>query len=497
MPRLTLPFGPLAPDQPSFGNPGVIRAVNLIPRTSSYGPFRSLQAISNALGDLALGAISVNDASGNTYVYVGIDDTLYEMVGYSFTDESKAGGYTTATDDVWEFAPWVTNNKVIATNYTDPVQSIDIGGGAAGAFADMITSTNKPKAKHVGIVGGFVVLGYTNDTTDGERPNRVWWSGIRDETDFDPAAATQSDFEDLASGGQVQRVLGGTEYGLIFQKDAVRTMRYIGTTAIFEILPVGYVPGTPIPGSVIPYYGKVFYISENGFMALDGVSPTYIGNNYVDRYFWDQFDPGNARYVSAAVDPKNKIVAWAFPGSGGSQLPNRMLMCKWDELKWAEAEIDTERLLTTETQGYTLDGLDTVGTDIDDAGVFDESFDSDKWKGGAFRFAAFDRMHQLAFFNGEPMKATIETGDLQIAPGQRWEALGVRPLIDSGDAQVAAAGRTRLKDAVSYDSVSSMNIDGECKVRTEGRYIRFRTSLSASISHVQGLEIDYTLTGMR
>lgn len=495
MPRLIVPFGQLLPDQPEFANPGLLRVTNAIPRVNSYAPFPNLTTISNALAEAAIGAVSANDTSGNTYVYAGTTSKLYEMVAYSFTDESKGGGYSTASDDVWEFVVWEENQKVIATNYTNPVQSIAIGGGAGGAFADLFTSTNKPKAKHIGIVGRFLVLGYTNDTSDGERASRVWWSGIGDETDMDPAASTQSDYEDLASGGQVQKIVGGTEYGLIFQSEIVRTMRYIGGSTIFELLPINYVQGTPIPQSVIPYYGRVFYISEQGFMALNGVSPEPIGNARIDREFWREFDPSNKRSMSTAVDPVNKIVAWAYPTTG--LLPDTLLMCKYDEMKWAKAEIDTEYLVTTETQGYTLDGLDTVGTDIDNAGVFDESFDSDKWKGGAFRFGAIDQNHTLGFFTGSNLKATFETGDIQPVQGRRWEIGGVRPLANGSGARVTAATRTRLADPVVYGNSSTMNIDGECKMRSEGRYQRLRVSLSGSFSHIQGLEIDYTLTGER
>lgn len=498
---ITIPFNMLLPDQATFSNPGVIEALNVIPRTNSFGPFRELTTISsNALSARALSAISAHDSNNNTFVYAGDVSALYELLDNAFTDESKGGGYSTAIDDVWEFALWTAKDRIIATNYANAVQSMAIGGGAAGAFADMITSTNTPKAKHVGIIGNFVVLAFTNDTTDGERPNRVWWSGIRDETDFDPDARTQCDFEDLASGGICQRVIGGTEYGLIFQNDAVRTMRYIGPGAIFELLPLNFAPGTPLANSVVAYQGNVFYISEDGFMALRGIQAQHIGDSRVDRFFWKQFDITNRRYVSAAIDPVNKLVAWAFPGTGSvSNLPNRILTCKYDELKWSLAEVDTDVLFSSETQGYTLDSLDDLGTDIDDSGVFDESLDSDKWKGGAFRLAAFDQSHKLSFFTGATLGATITTGDLQPAPGFRWQIDGAHILVDGGDARIAVAARERLTDAVTYGAASDMNVNGDCPLRSEGRYQRLRLSLSSSTSwsHVQGLSLDYAVRGKR
>ena len=159
----------------------------------------------------------------------------------------------------------------------------------------MITSTLTPKAKRVGIIGRFVVLGFTNDATDGEKTNRVWWSGIEDETDFDPSAATQCDFEDLASGGVVQKIIGGNEYGLIFQNNMVRTMRYTGPGPIFELMPLNYAPGTPIPNSVIAQGKCLLYLGRRVHVASGRTGRTH-------RFIsCGSFLLGSVRYYKSAV----------------------------------------------------------------------------------------------------------------------------------------------------------------------------------------------------
>lgn len=495
---LTIPFGKLLPDQAGFRNPGVLTAKNVVPQAGSYGPFRDLVSISNALSGRCWGAITARGTDGIPYLYAGDSSKLYEMIGSTLSDQSLAGGYTLADDDVWEFVVWNRNNKVIATNYTNAVQSLTIGNGAGANFANMISSTNKPKAKHIAIVGQFVVLGFTNDSSDGVRPSRLWWSGLGDETDFDPDAATQSDYEDLPTGGDVQRVVGGTEYGLVFQNDMVRTMRYVGSGTIFDILPIEYAPGTPIPNSVISHKGRVFYIAEDGFFGVTGGQVQPIGSAQVDKFFWDQFDISNKRSVSAAIDPIRKLVCWAFPGEGAAaDLPNKLLMYKYDEDKWAEGDAAVEIILRTETQGYSLEELDNIGTNIDDAGVFSVSLDAERWRSGSIRFGAFDQLHKLSFFTGANKAGTIIPGDLQPASGRRWQLNGIRPLVDGGAVDVSVAPRTRLKDAVSFTTSTAMNADGLCPVRTEGRYQRPRFSLTSSTSwsHFQGFEIDFELDG--
>lgn len=499
--RLTIPFGPYLPDRATFRNPGVVTAKGVVPREAgAYGPLRELETVSNALGSRCLGAVSARDKDQNAFIYAGDASKIYELVGGTFTDQSKGGGYTVAAGDRWEFVIWDKTFKVIATNFTDPVQSMAIGGGSGGAFADLITGTNKPKAKHIAIIEQFLVLGNTNDATDGQRPTRLWWSARANELNFDPDAATQSDFEDLVTGGWIQKIVGGNEYGLVFQTDMVRTMRYIGPVAVFEILPINNAPGTPIPNSVVAHKGSVYYIAEDGIFAIQGGQVTPIGSDKVDFTFWSQFDINNKASVSAAVDPVRKLICWAFPGAGASSsLPNKLLMYKYDDGRFVEADVDTEMLFRTETQGYTLDGLDAVGTNIDDASVFGESFDSDRWRGGSIRFGAFDQTHKLGFFTGATRAVTIETGDIQPKDGMNWQINSARPLMDGGSADISVAKRQRLVDPVSYGAASTMNTDGECPLYGEGRYMRFRTSLTSSMSwdHIQGIALDFEMTGER
>ncbi len=499
--KLTLPFGPYLPDRASFRNPGVLVARGVVPREpGTYGPLRELETVSNSLSSRCLGAISARDVSNNVYVYAGDASKIYELAGGTFTDQSKGGGYTVSNGDGWEFVIWDKTKRIIATNYADPVQYMGIGLGSSSAFADLITGTNKPKARHAAIIEQFLVLGNTNDATDGMRPSRLWWSARGNEVNFDPDASTQSDYEDLATGGWVQKIVGGNEYGLVFQTDMVRTMRYIGPTAVFEILPINNAPGTPIPNSVIAHKGNVYYIAEDGVFAIQGGAVVPVGSDKVDFTFWSQFDINNKSAVSAAVDPVKKLICWAFPGAGASSnLPNKVLMLKYDEGRFAEADIDTEILFRTETQGYTLDTLDTLGTNIDSSAVFGESFDSDRYKGGSLRFGAFDQTHRLGFFTGATRKATIETGDIQPKDGMNWQINAVRPLIDGGTADIAVAKRARLTDGIFYGTASPMNVDGVCPVYAEGRYMRFRTSLTSSTSwdHIQGLQLYFEMTGER
>ena len=484
---LTVPFAEWTPDRADFANPGSTAANNVVPTIDGYGPMADLAAYSDALDARAQGAVAAQDTDGNQHVYAGDAAKLYLMTGTAFADASKSGGYSTPADGAWEFEQF--QQTLIATNYIDPVQSVAVGGGT---FADLITSSNKPKMKHIGVIGDFLVGGNTDDAVDGVRPGRIWWPGINDPTDFDPAAATQSDFQDQAAGGAVQKVVGGREYGLIFQERRISRMVFEGGGRIFRIDPIDRKRGTSIPGSVIGWGRFAFFIADEGFMLHDGIESIPIGHNKVDKTFWDQFDITNFHRVSVAVDPVNKLVVWAFPGSGNvAGAPNKLYIYNMIDQRWSEADIDTEIVVRLTTQGFTLETLDTIGTDIDDSSIFPFSFDSRVYTGGQIKLGAFDTAHKLAFFDGANLAATLETTEIQPATGRRSGVTSVRPLVDGGTITAAMASRATLQESVAFGAASAINANGECPLRSEGRYHRARVSIAAAgtWTHAQGVEI--------
>src|SRR5690606_6638888 len=119
-------------------------------------------------------------------VFAGTAEKLYRLntAGGAWEDVSKAGDYSTSTDplDVWSFASF--GERVIATNFTDPVQSFVMGSSTD--FADL--GGSPPKAKYAQTIqaGGlsFLMLGYVNDASDGIVPQRVHWSAVNNPADW-------------------------------------------------------------------------------------------------------------------------------------------------------------------------------------------------------------------------------------------------------------------------------------------------------------------------
>ncbi len=489
LPPQTIPFGEWMPDIADYRNPGVTSANGVRPIAEGYGPVPALATVSsNAMDAQVRGGGVASDSAGNTYIYSGDASKLYSLVSNAFVDVSKVGGYTGASDSEWEMV--LFGSTLLATNFSDPVQGITLGGSA---FADQFTSTNKPKARHIDVVRDFLVLGNTNDSTDGTKPNRVWWSAINDATDMDPDAQTQSDYQDFPDGGWVQRVVGGAEFGLIMQERQIQRMTYAGSPLIFRFDPIDRRRGTPIPNSVVSHGRNTFFISEEGFFVNDGQRSQPIGHQKVDKTFWAQFDTQYISRVSTAVDPVNKLIMWAFPGTSNTAgAPNKIYFYNWADNRWSEADVDTHLLLRSLSQGYTLDGLDTVSSDLD-ALAF--SLDSRAWTGGEFTLAAFDQSDQYSTFTGANIAATVDTAEFDVM-GKRSLINNLRPLVDGGTITCAVASKVRLPDSSSFGSAASMNTNGDVPILSEGRYHKVRTIVAASGTWEKALGVDVKSSGV-
>lgn len=473
------------PDQADFGNPGATVADGVIPHAASYKPLKGLSVYSPALTARCQGAFAGQDKDGNTKIYAGDATKLYDVSGTAATDVTNTGGaYSIADDEWWEFTQW--GNQIFATNIAEPVQEITLGGAN---FADLFTSTAKPKARHIAVVKDFLVLGNISDTTDGNVPNRVAWSGFNDPTDMDIAAATQSDEQDLlGNGGWVQKVVGG-EYGVIFQERSIWRMDYVGPPAVFGFSEVERNRGTPYPQSVVNYGRMAFYIGDDGFYMFDGTQSVPIGRNKVDDTMIAELDTTYPHRVQAAIDPVNKLVFWNIPvtsNTGGR--PNRQYIYDWSNQRWSRGSLEPEMIFSGLTVGYTLDGLDAVSSSIDALAI---SLDSRAWTGGAVQLMGADSDNKIVTFDGTVEAATVETTEAQLIEGHRASVTSGFILADNANATLTSGVRERQGDSVTYGTETSQQASGEVPLLASGRYHRFRVKIAAgeSWNHIQGVEI--------
>jgi hypothetical protein len=493
-----LQFAAWSPDLPSYANPGATVASNVRPNFTSYGPFPDLgNAAASAISARARGAISVTGSDGEVATFVGDATKLYKLSAGTFSDVSVGGGYSLSEEEGWEFA--VFNNKVIGASITENLQSWTLGSSTA--FAALAVSTLKPKGRHIAAVLRFVVLGNTEESGT-SYPSRIRWSAIDDETSYDQSASTLSDYQDIQDGGWVQKVVSGGDYGLVICERAIYRMDFIGAPEVFQFTLVEKNRGTIAPGSVVSWGRLTFFLDADGFYQFDGAGSTGISHGKVSKWFQDNENADVRHLMSATIDPVRSIVMWSF-ASSSSATPDTLLLYHWPSGKWSTASASVELIFRALSGGYDLDTTAPGETDDLDstASALDLlSLDSRFWQGGVGLLAAFDTSHQLKYFDGSNLAATIETGRVQIfaKTGERALATGFRPLVDGGTLTGQIAGTERLNDTETFGSVGTQEVDGLIPDLVSARYHNFRVLVAAggTWTHAQGVQPEAQPDGM-
>ena len=475
-----IPFGEWTPDRAPIDTPGVTVAKNTYPSASGFRPVQTLTSSTDALDARAQGAIQATDKDLNVIQYAGDAAKLYQNVSNAWTDRSKVGGYSTGSEERWEFTQW--ENKVIATNFADNPQQITLG---ASIFSDLTTAL---KARHVNVIRDFVVFGNTFDATDGNKPNRIRWSAFGDETDYTVSASTLSDFQDLKVSQPVERIFGG-EYGVIFQKNNIWRMSFVGAPVVFQFDQTVPNIGLLSPGAAVQDGDNIYFLSDKGFhVVTNGTQARPIGIERVDRFVLDDLDQDNLHRMSAAIDPTTQRVFWAYPGSGNSSgTPNKIVVYDRGINRWSLIEQDVELLWSAGGIGTTLEGLDSISASIDSLTI---PLDSRRWTGGAAVLGAFGSTHKSGSFDGAKMTATIKTKEMQFNDGGRTQLTAFTPVIDGGTVTAKTFTRDRQADAVIEGSSLSQLASGRFTTRANARYHQLQFTISGEWDHAVGVEVD-------
>jgi len=348
----TIRFAEWLPDQADLSNQGVTVATNVLPSAGGYLPFNQLDPVTDALDDRPTGAIQVRDKDLVAFQFAGDETKLYQNVDNVWTDVSLSGGYTTAEGEAWEFVAW--KNKLLATNFSNNPQQITLG---ATAFSNLTTAF---KARHLTVIRDFVVFANTVDSTDNEVPDRVRWSAFNDEEDYTVSPSTLSDFQDLKNSA-IDRIFGG-EFGVIFQRNSIWRMTFVGAPTVFQFDEV--LPGIGIiaPGAAAQDGDTIYFLSNRGFYKItNGTQAVPIGAEKVDRFVSDDINPDFLFRISAVVDPKSSRVFFAYPSlSSTDGTPDKILCYDPTLNRWTLIEKRIELLFTQGLAGITLEGLDGV-----------------------------------------------------------------------------------------------------------------------------------------
>lgn len=463
-------FGPWTPDLPMVRAPHLRTASGCVPTVESYGPFKGQIEATSALANRCRGAYFATDIARQPHVYAGDTSKLYQLVSSTWTDISRVGGYGPISENArWS---WTTfGDRLICTNDVDEIQYIDMSTGTA--FDDLPGSP--PIAEFVTSFSEFVVIGATATSH-----MTIKWSGFSDSEEWTPGT-NQSDEQEFADGGRITG-FGALDVLYIFQERAIRRMNYVGGATIMTIDKIVTGPGCIEANSLCQWGRMFFYLAEDGFYMFDGESPQPIGAAAFDQWFRENSSPDLWSRMSAAIDPRRKLVCWSFcSATNANGVPDTMLLYNWVSQRATVVSVNIEVLVSAASLGLSPDSLTT--TDVDALTV---SFDDPFWLGGTSYLAAFSTAHKMGSIitgAGASLQATFETGDTMLGGQGRSTVEWMRPITDAPTATIAASASLVPTDSPTYTSAVSMQPSGRCPLRgVNGNFTRAKLIVPAATS---------------
>jgi hypothetical protein len=299
--------------------------------------------------DIAWGACKVPyDATGPfigdlNRVFVGSEDKmsfyddLYNRI--YFSDDFGLEAVSPSEPYAWEFASF--GNNVFMTNGVDEVKEWDptTPTTIARAFTggDAVSST--PEAllpKYIATVGDHLVIANIDATN--YTSYTVSFSHFNNPNSFSEGdVGNQSDFQNLTSTpGEITGLLGG-EYGLIFKRNSIYRMSYVGPDVIFRFDLISDSIGTPYNKSIVKVGSDVYFYNSGGFWVMRGGGyPQNISDGKISRYLVDeQFEdnsittrkPGpvftTSNIISGTYDVRSGMIYWIYRTSGDIDNVNR------------------------------------------------------------------------------------------------------------------------------------------------------------------------------
>lgn len=485
--RVTVPFGEWLPDQPELNNPGAIEALNVMPVEGSYTPFPQLvynPASLTSFTDPVIGALRILDENDVVQRYTATTVGIYVDLGAG--NAAVGGPYNVDAKFGWQI--FRVNDQVVFIHPDEQLFRYPVGGG--GPL--VIIGGNPPKAECGAQVGDFLMVGNLHDDPDdahGSFPERVRWSGLNNiDLPWISDPITQADFQDMPGAGGPVRAISGREYGTIFQERSISRATYRGLPDVFDITTVEDKRGCIARDSIVDVGPVQFGIAEDGFFMWNGTNTELIGTGRVDRYFFKRLLYSARARIKGVADFVNGCVLWAFP-TDNSGLLTELIIYSYKENRWSHAIQTLEYIVEGAKSNTTIDML------TGPLESYSGSFDDDIYRnGGVPQLSGFNELHQAGDFVGDPLAATIDTGESTGPNGRRIFINNVRPVVDLAvpQATVQAIYRDQMiGEPPQYSAQAAQEVDGQCPLTADGRYMRFRVNIpvGASWRHAIGVEV--------
>lgn len=362
-----------------------------------------------ALSEASKGAALCVKLDGTNRSFVGTSTKIWEAVGGSWTDRTRAvgGAYSASSDDVrWRFAQF--GDTSLAVQKADFLQYSN-----SGAFANVTA----PKAACIETVAGFVMLANCNDTgaglgtAYGDQTNRWWCSAYNDYSTWTPSVTTQATTGLLVdSPGAITGLKRLGSDVVVYKSRSMYMGRYVGAPVVWQWALIPGEVGCASQEAVVSIGSAHLFVGYEDFYLFDGTRPVPIGAPVREWFFANLNKPYRYR-ITALHDLQNSRVWWFYPStSSSSGAPDKAIIYNYKSQTWGAASYGIESAVDFVSSGVTYANIGNYWADY--AGLPSISYDSPFWSASNQIMTVFQTDHKPWYLTGASTSSSVTTGDV-------------------------------------------------------------------------------------
>ena len=502
-------LGPWLPDQIDYKSGALEDCRNAVPSPSGYRPARKAIGTGIFLEETSIeleastDLILPEDGLGSIVLETAVIGRVVGVESFYKADGSAVIAICTETDLATVVGTTVTNTTIgfgpLVAGDVDFAQFgasiyVTIKGVDTFFLADIETDLmfapsggTPPSAVAIARVADFLVMGNLEDIDTSDAPYRLRWSRFNDpQGPWVTDIATQSGFFDMPKDqGDITAISGGT-FGFVFQRRGISRFTYTGGGAVFALELFEKNRGCPSPRSIVRIGNQVYFISFDGFFVTDGASVTSISQGRLWRWLNERVDPDLIPTIPGAADLENRCVVWSIPREailpgfgleiGGDDNFTLQLYYSWETGEWSYVVRAVDWLFSSTRK--SAGGGDPARGQVLTAFVDEE----------------------LAYLEGPPLEATLETSSMQPSPGNRTFVRGVTPLIENEekDTLISIGTRDDMVAPVDFTTPVTIGALGYAPLSSDGRYHRVKIVIpeDSEWGDAYGYQVDSDVSGV-
>jgi hypothetical protein len=348
---------------------------------------------------------------------------------------------------------------------------------------DTVFSDNAsaPVANEIVVIADFMMRALPD--------NSIQWSAL-DDPQSNTVGIRFCDVQPFGDGNGVQRIIPISSGAIIIQRDKVEMLTYPDPDYTFRRSPVNGYRGAAAKWSIclIGQNDFVGYFADGFFRGPD-FQP--IGAERVDRFIIEQCDQTARQNMISAADFRRKIVWFRCQKTDGAYL---LLGYQWQLNQWFQSNADLADMFRLETVGLTFGALESVFPTIAD--LANVTFGSSIFDGGSVEFGGITSGGYLAYLNGPPMEATLETNEASLNDTNNAFVNGGRADTDAIDfTTVLSVAEYKGNPFATKPAVSPSSRTRFIPYRGNGRVHKVSITIPAGVSWTRFAGVDLDVAG--